>query len=613
MLKTKLLARLSIAIALAVPASSQFLLRLDQNGQSSTLANGGVLTLNSPAVGQAVAATVTLTYVGASVATFGSAPQIFGSGGFTVLSPGVVTLSPAQSTSLTLQFTPQQTSVSQSVLTWLYKEQGSDNYEVITLNLSGTVEGITVSSIQSNGNYVVVPAGGRFSFPDTPINASSDIIIAITNRGSGTGIVNSISVSGDAYQLLGLPLLPVTLSAGAELRVTARFLPKSVGVQTGSLQISSDGGSYSAALQGTAITSPGIVVSSVQSNGNYVVVPDGGRFSFPDTLVNVASDIVIAITNRGSGTATLNSIVVSGDTYQLLGLPLLPAALSAGAEMRITVRFLPKLVGIQSGSFQILTDGGSYSAALQGSAVNSFFEYEFNGASGLQQPFSQPAIGLSLTAPYSVDLRGTLTLTAATNYFTADPAVQFSSGGTKVSFTIPAGTLAAVFPSGSTQIMIQTGTVAELISITPSFSSSSGTDLTPTSPTTLQIEIPRQAPTLLEASIGSITATGFTLNITGFSTTRSLDHLTIQFQGASRVSIPAATTTIDVSTAAAFWFASSNSQTLGGLFSIDIPFSISVSGASSSANSRLAAFIAGISITATNEVGTSNQLQASLI
>lgn len=496
MQKTSLISGFFLAIALAVPASSQFLIRVDQGGQTSILGNGGVLTMNSPAVGSAVAATVTLTYIGTSTANFDLPPQIFGSGDFTVSNPGALSLSPAQSTSLTFKFTPQRTALSQSVFTWLFKEGSAANYEVLSLSLSGTAPAITVSSILSNGNYVVVPEGGTLVFPDTLIKASSDITVAITNRGSGTGILNSLVVTGDAFQLLGLPLLPVTLSAGAELRVTVRFLPKSAGNQSGSLQISSDGGSFSAALQGAALTAS--------------------------------------------------------------------------------------------------------------------FDYKFTGVSGVQEPFSQPAIGLSITAPYSVDLRGTLKLSTATNSFAADPAVQFSTGGTQASFTIPAGTLAAVFPTGSTQVMIQTGTVAERIVITPSFSSTSGTDLTPSTSTTLQIEVPRQAPSLLEASIGSITSSGFTVSITGFSTTRSLDHLTFQFKGARGISIPSAATTIDVSTAATFWFESAAAQALGGLFTIDVPFSVAVRGAGNSLSSGLAAFIAGISITASNEVGQTSEVQVVL-
>jgi hypothetical protein len=493
MLKTKLFTSLILAIALAVPASSQLLIRAEVDGQASTVSNGGSLTLNAPAVGQAASATITLTYLGTTSAAFSAAPQIFGSGDFTASNPGAVTLSSAQSASFTLRFTPQRITASQSVLTWLYKEGDSQYYSVFSLNLSGTVPSVLVSSVLSTGNYLTVADGGLFSFADTLITANSDMTIALTNRGSGASTVNSIAVSGDSYQLLGMPLLPYTLSAGAELRITVRFLPKSAGAHPGALQIASDGWTYSAVLQGTA-----------------------------------------------------------------------PA---------------------------------------------SQFTYAFTGASGTQAPFSQPSIGLSLAEASAIDLEGTLTLTAATNYFAADPAVQFSSGGTKVAFTIPAGTLAAVFPSGSTQLMIQTGTVAELIVITPTFSSTSGVDLTPDSVTPLKITIPSLAPVILDASISSITTSGFTLNVTGYSTTRALDHLTVLFKGASGVSLPATATTISLSTAATFWYATSASQALGGVFSVSIPFTVTVSG---SASATLASYIASVTVSATNEVGTSGEVQITL-
>lgn len=496
MLQTRLTSGILLATVLAVPAFSQFLLRVDQNGQSTSIANGGGLTFTSPAIGQTVSATLTLTYIGATTAVFDTAPQVFGSGDFTVSALGTVTLAPIQSSSLTFQFTPQRTALSQSVFTWLYKEGDSKIYQVLSLSLSGTVPALVVSSVSVNGNYASVPEGGLLSFPDTLIGASSDITIAVGNRGSGPASITSIGVSGGAYQLLGLPLLPVTLPAGGEMRVSARFLPKAAGVLSGSLQIASDGGSYSAALQGNALT--------------------------------------------------------------------------------------------------------------------AFFDYAFTGASGLQEPFSQPSIGLSLISPFSADLRGTLTLTTVTNIFAADPAVQFSSGGTKVDFTIPAGALAAVFADGSTNILIQTGTVAELILVTPSFASASGTDLTPIAAKALQFEIPRRAPTILEASIGSITSTGFSVNITGYSTSRSLDHLTFQFKGARRVSIPATATTVDVAAAAAFWYSGSSAKALGGLFSIDIPFSVSTGGSGSAPSAGIAAYISGITISASNDVGTSSVIQVSL-
>ncbi len=497
-MQIRLASSVLMASILAAPAFSQFLLRVDQNGQSTTISNGGGLLFTSPAVGQAASAKLTLTYIGSTTAVFDTAPQVFGSGDFTVSSSGPVTLSPLQSTTLTFQFTPQRTTLSQSVFTWLYKEIDSKSlsYQVLSLSLSGTVATLTVSSVSSDGNYVSVPAGGSLHFPDTLLSGRSDVTVAVDNRGSGPASITSLGVSGDAYQLLGLPLLPVTLPAGGELRVTLRFLAKAAGVQ--------------------------------------------------------------------------------------------------------------------AGSFNIMSDGGIYSAALQGNAVNSFFAFQFTGASGLQEPFSQPSIGLSLVTPYSTDLRGTLTLSTVTNTFAADPAVQFSSGGTKVDFTIPVGTVAAVFTNGSAQILLQTGTVAELVMVTPSFSSVSGTDLTPTSSKQLQIEIPRRAPTILEASVGSITSTGFSVNITGFSTTRSLDNLTFQFKGARGVSIPSTATTIDVSTSAAFWYASPTAEALGGLFSIDVPFSVSNGASGSALSARLAAYISAITISASNELGTSSVAQVAV-
>ena len=45
---------LSLTLVLAFPAFSQLFLRVDQGGQSSVVANGGVVALKSPAIGQAV-------------------------------------------------------------------------------------------------------------------------------------------------------------------------------------------------------------------------------------------------------------------------------------------------------------------------------------------------------------------------------------------------------------------------------------------------------------------------------------------------------------------------------------------------------------------------------
>src|SRR5581483_5062418 len=58
----------------------------------------------------------------------------------------------------------------------------------------------------------------------------------------------------------------------------------------------------------------------------------------------------------------------------------------------------------------------------------------------------QPAVDVSLAAPYPVALTGRVTLTfVPASGLPDDPAVQFSSGGRSASFTIPANGTRAVF------------------------------------------------------------------------------------------------------------------------------------------------------------------------
>lgn len=604
MLLTRFLYTCSLALVLASPAFSQLFLRVDQGGQSSVVANGGVVTLKSPAVGQAVSATVTVSYLGVSSAAFSSSAQVSGSGDITVSGASGVTLSPTQSTSLTLQFTPQSTSVSQSELSWFFKEQGASYYEVLNLTLVGEVPGIVLSSIQSNGNYVPLATGGTLVFPATPINSNSDISISMLNQGSAPGVVNSITIAGDAYQLTGLPPLPITLTPGVQLKIGLRFLPLSAGAQSGSLQVSLDSGILTASLQGTAISS--FLSYQLSQGGQTSVLIPGQAIAINPTPVGKTTTLLIQFTNQDTVPFTISSIATNGAGFAFSDGPFLPLTLQPQQTQSITITYSPTQVSAPAGRLLIGSDTFILGAAQ--SVPTTLPSYEFTGTTA-DQPFQQPAVGLSLSAPYPVDLQGTLTLSTATNSYAKDPAVQFSSGGTQVAFTIPAGTLQAVFPLGSQQITFQTGTVAELIVITPSFATTTGQDVTPATPTLLQVDIPRQAPTVLSVSLGSVSATGFSVVVSGFSTTRSLDHFTVQFKGARGVTLPTAGVKIDVSTSSALWFESSSAQSLGGFFSVEIPFTVSVNGSPTTSSLALARYIASISVSASNDVGTSSLVQ----
>jgi hypothetical protein len=716
----------SFAAMLATPALAQFLISVQQNGQAAGVTNGGTVTINAAAVGKSVSAAVTLTNVGATSASFSAAPQILGSGDFTS-DAAPVTVGGLGSTTFHIVFNPATAAQDVSQFIWTFTvalpagSTGTPVVGVISLNLVGTAPNMIVNIIQTGGNSVPVPGGGTFQFPATPVNSTSSLTIAISNTGSGSSPINSITATGSAFTLQGVPLLPLTLNGGSQLQLTAQFAPSSVGAQTGSLQISMGTGSYTASLAGTGtadilsyqltqdgktsalaasqtITMDGtnvgatssvvvqfqntgtvaVSVGSIGTSGGVFTITDGpflpvtlqpqqsntvtltfaptqpgpvtgrlligtdtfvlngtglgpllqfsyqvsggasvpvaasGTVSFPPIAVGQTESLQFTITNAGTATASVVSAGVLDTTgvFSAGNLGALPIQLAPNATTSFSLGFAPKAVG--PASTDIVVNSQTFSLTGIASAPPALPAYHFTGASGTQQPFTQPSLGLSLNTAYPIALTGTLTITVASSYFVADPAVQFSTGGLQVPFYIPANTLQAVFPSGSTAIQLQTGTIAGTIVVSPAFAVASGGNVTPVNAPGLQLTVPAQAPTILAATAAVSSAAGapttLLVQIIGYTTTRSLGQAKFTFTASSGFTLGASQVTVDLTGASTLWFLSTASQPTGGEFDVEIPFNLG--GGSSGAN--LSDSISGVSIVLANGTGSSNTVQVAV-
>lgn len=707
----------------AVPLSAQFAITVQQNGQATATSSGGTITINAPAVGQAATATVTVTYVGTGSVSFLPA-TILGATSFTG-APGAVTLASLQSTTFTLSYTPTATAQATAQFQWLFTQFAVSSAGVatpvstgaVTFNLVGTAPNVVFGQVPATNGFVPVPNGGTFQFPATLVGATSNLTMAISNTGSGAATINSITATGAGFQFQSVPLLPLTLNAGSQLNLVLQLSPTAAGTQTGSIQIAMAGGTYTANLSGNAVTT--FLSYQLTQDGKTSPFSPGQTITFDPTAVGSQSTVVLQFQNTGTTNLTLSTFAVSGSGYSIIDGPFIPVTLQPQQSNTITIAYTPVqgatttagrlLIGtdtfllaaaIQPASFAYqLTQGGTTSTVTPGQTITfpqtsvgsqsrailqfqntgttpltlstfaiegSGFSitdgpflpitlqplqsntitltyapvqgattttgrliigadtfnlaavvsatlpaYSFTGASGTQQPFQQPAIGLTLAAPYAAALNGTITLTVAPVGFAADPAVQFSGGGRQVTFTIPANTTQAVFANGATQIRFQTGTVASTLTFTPAFTlgTAPGTDITPTNPLKLQITVPSLAPTLLTAAFGSVTNAGFSVVITGYSTTRSLDHLTFQFTPAAGSALGTTTATVDLTGAATVWFSGTTSQSLGGEFTVTVPFTLS-NGTTVTAATNLSQSVASVSVTAANGLGTSNSISA---
>jgi large repetitive protein len=212
------------------------------------------------------------------------------------------------------------------------------------------------------------------------------------------------------------------------------------------------------------------------------------------------------------------------------------------------------------------------------------------------QAAQQLPVTVGIPSPYPVEITGNLNLTFAPNAANNadDPAIQFSTGGRTVPFTIPAGQTQAVFRV--TDLGVQTGTTAGTITLAATLQAAGG-PIGCNCPLNQTIVIPRTAP-VITAVRASRTATGFSVVITGFSTSRDGTQGVFRFAGTNTLD----TTELTVQLATTFntFFQSAASAQTGGQFTLTVPFTIQ--GDTSAVNS--------VTVTLTNAAGTSQPVTA---
>jgi hypothetical protein len=468
-----------------------------------------------------------------------------------------------------------------------------------------------VYTLTENGKNTTVTPPGPIALPDTNVGSTSTILVRVQNTGNGTATVNDLSVNstqGAVFQISGEPLLPKTLNTNDSFNFTLTFAPTQPGAATGQLLVGSDLFNLTGKGLGSNLQ------FSYVSGGSTLTIGTNGVSSvvFSPVQVTKTASIPFTVTNTGTLPSVVSNIAIQGanSPYSVSGGPTLPKSLAAGASFSFTISFAPTTATVLGDTLLINTT--SVPLVGQGTTPPPLPAYTISGASGNVAAQTQPSITLTLASPYPVDIDGVLTLTTS-GTLGSDPAVQFSTSsstnGRTVPFTIPANSTVADFASQGNQIQLQTGTVASTILLTPSFATAAGgVSLTPTNPPTLQFTVPSEAPVLLGVTEVANTPNSVVLAFTGYSTTRALTSLNVQFAAAAGFTLASSQVPpVDLSQPAAIWFGSSTSQGFGGQFTVTISFTFSGTPPTGTA---LLQTIASVSATISNGVGASNAVTA---
>ena len=328
------------------------------------------------------------------------------------------------------------------------------------------------------------------------------------------------------------------------------------------------------------------------------VADGGGSFSRPPRLERPRSCVFPAEHRDERGHGLERQPDCPSASFALEQLPAMPFSLDPTATATFVIRFTPSTTGSLTATLQV--NSSSFTVSGSGAQPAALPSYQFQTPTTSPQPAQQPAVGLALSAPYPVDINGALKLTFVSSVFTDDPAIQFATGGRTVNFTVPANSTQALF-NLNPSIALQTGTTAGSIVITPSFAMRSGFDMTPSTPDALTITVPRTAPQIISATVTSASTTSFTVALSGYSTTRTIRQLDVQFTPKAGESFSTTRMSIDVTSASSAWYQGAASQTTGGSFLAAIPFVLQ----NGSSTEDLVHRLQSLSITATNDAGVS--------
>lgn len=248
-----------------------------------------------------------------------------------------LTVAPAQSVTLNVTFSPKSAANVSGSIT--LSSDASNSTVAISLSGTGVADlgQLTVTPSSLNLGSVAVGSSGTASGTLTASGASVMVTAASTNDGS-------------VFAVKGLSL-PVTIPAGQSISFTIAFTPKTAGVASATLSVTSDASNSTLTLplSGTGVANLGqLTVSPSTMDLGSVVVGSSGTASGTLTASGTSVMVTAASTNNSS-------------VFAVSGLSL-PVSIAAGKSVPFTITFSPKTAGAASATLTVTSDASNSSA-----------------------------------------------------------------------------------------------------------------------------------------------------------------------------------------------------------------------------------------------------------
>ncbi len=334
---------------------------------------------------------------------------------FSILKPSATTLSPDQTDSIIVGFSPTSAGHKETALKIL---SNASNYPVARTVLIGTGGGVAnIASSSEQIDFGAVSIGGNGSQSTT-----------ISNLGSSALSIASQTITGsDAASFTLTKLCRASLNPGESDNISVRFQPTSAGTKNAQLSIVSN--ATNAPTKNIALAGIGGVVAVISSSTL--------SLDFGSVGAGSASEQSITISNTGLASLTISSQRITGSDSSVFTLvKSSTTTLSPGQSDIVTVRFQPTSIGSKTSTLRVESNANNLpilNVSLLGSASGA--PVVTLGAATLD--FGSVDVGSDVTFSVAISNTGSANLIIASEKIVGSDSLDFVLTGQSVPLLVP--------------------------------------------------------------------------------------------------------------------------------------------------------------------------------
>ena len=404
---------------------------------------------------------------------------------------------------------------------------------------------------------------------------------------TGTGFAentNAACQSGAAVvSVSGAGITVSAVTVGSDTSMTATFtIASDAAPGIRNVTVANDGGASAPVpfAVGTPVSPPPTLTSIKPSSGvrgtSVTVTFTGTNFDTKPGNTSVsADDSGLSVSQVSVTSATSLTAVVTVGANETLGSHGLKVATSSGSS--------------GPASFSVVPAGLSFTYNMP----------------QVLNPTDQTPVQVALASPLPDSVTGTLAVTFKPNATNPsdDPNVTMVNGDTSTRNTnvaFPSNTLNANLSLSNG--VLQAGTVAGTIELSVTNVQDGGVSVTPSN-STFDIQVPQLPPVITGIRVLNLTAAGFDVEITGYSTPRDIKSATFDFGAATGQKLLTVELQPAVNSPFTTYYQSSASDATGSAFVYTQPFNIKQGTVNA---------VASVTVTLANSAGTSQPATAQM-